>query len=74
MTRPADHERLNAKRLPHAWGSHAPVFEDKVRYVELAAAQESIIESIALSPLAMVLSNPNRPDNPLEVVNSAFAR
>lgn len=72
MTRPADHERLNAKRLPHAWGSHAPVFEDKVRYVELAAAQESIIESIALSPLAMVLSNPNRPDNPLEVVNSAF--
>jgi PAS domain S-box-containing protein len=40
--------------------------------VKLTAEQERIIESVGLSPLAMVLSNPNRPDNPLEVINSAF--
>ena len=34
--------------------------------------QDRIIESIALSPVAMVLSNPRRADNPLEVVNAAF--
>jgi PAS domain S-box-containing protein len=34
--------------------------------------KEAIIESVALSPLAMVLSNPRRPDNPLEVVNPVF--
>lgn len=31
-----------------------------------------LFETVELSPLAMVLSNPHRPDNPLEVVNSAF--
>jgi PAS domain S-box-containing protein len=35
-------------------------------------AQERIVESVVTSPLAMVLSNPRRPDNPLEVVNKAF--
>ena len=34
--------------------------------------QRALIESIALSPLAMVISNPRRPDNPLQLVNSAF--
>ena len=34
--------------------------------------QDAIIESVCLSPLAMVLSNPRRPDNPLEVVNPVF--
>ena len=34
--------------------------------------QDSIIASVASSPLAMVLSNPRHPDNPLEVVNTAF--
>lgn len=34
--------------------------------------QDRIIESVVSSPLAMVLSNPRRPDNPLEVVNQAF--
>ena len=34
--------------------------------------QDSIIESVCSSPLAMVLSNPRRPDNPLEVVNPVF--
>jgi PAS domain S-box-containing protein len=34
--------------------------------------QRALIESIALSPIAMVVSNPRRPDNPLELVNSAF--
>jgi hypothetical protein len=36
------------------------------------AEQYRLIESVGMSPLAMVLSNPRRPDNPLEVVNPAF--
>ena len=32
----------------------------------------ALLESIALCPVAMVVSNPRRPDNPLEVVNPAF--
>jgi PAS domain S-box-containing protein len=32
----------------------------------------ALIEAIGLSPLAMVVSNPRRPDNPLELVNDAF--
>jgi len=31
-----------------------------------------LIDSVGASPLAMVVSNPRRPDNPLEVVNEAF--
>ena len=34
--------------------------------------RDSLIESIALSPIAMVVSNPRHPDNPLELVNDAF--
>jgi len=34
--------------------------------------QDAIIESVCSSPLAMVLSNPRVPDNPLEVVNPVF--
>jgi PAS domain S-box-containing protein len=34
--------------------------------------RDRLLESLALSPVAMVLSNPRRPDNPLEMVNSAF--
>ena len=34
--------------------------------------RHEIIESVASSPLAMVLSNPHRPDNPLEIVNRIF--
>ena len=33
---------------------------------------QALLESIALSPLAMVISNPKRPDNPIEVANPAF--
>ena len=33
---------------------------------------DRLIESIGLSPLALVLTNPRKPDNPLEVVNAAF--
>lgn len=40
--------------------------------MQVASADESLIESVALSPLAMVLSNPRRADNPLEVVNAGF--
>jgi len=31
-------------------------------------------ESVAASPLAMVVTNPNRPDNPIEIANAAFCR
>ena len=37
-----------------------------------ARGQEDLIQAIALSPIAMVISNPRRPDNPLEVVNDIF--
>lgn len=33
-----------------------------------------IIDSIAASPIAMVVTNPRRPDNPIEVANEAFCR
>ena len=36
--------------------------------------QESLIDAIALSPIAMVVTNPRVPDNPLEFVNDAFCR
>jgi PAS domain S-box-containing protein len=38
----------------------------------MTADQRALIDSVALSPLAMVLSNPARADNPIEVANSAF--
>jgi PAS domain S-box-containing protein len=34
--------------------------------------RSELIESVALSPLAMVVSNPRRADNPIEIANSAF--
>lgn len=37
-----------------------------------AAEPDRLIEAIALSPIAMVISNPRRADNPLEVVNPTF--
>jgi PAS domain S-box-containing protein len=37
-----------------------------------ARGQDDLIQAIALSPIAMVISNPRRPDNPLEVVNDVF--
>jgi PAS domain S-box-containing protein len=40
--------------------------------VSVPADRDRIVESVIDSPLAMVLSNPRRPDNPLEVVNKAF--
>ena len=33
---------------------------------------DSVIDSIAASPLAMVITNPRLPDNPIEVANGAF--
>jgi PAS domain S-box-containing protein len=33
---------------------------------------DSLLESIGLSPIASVISNPRRPDNPIEVANTAF--
>jgi PAS domain S-box-containing protein len=33
-----------------------------------------VLDSIAASPIAMVITNPCRPDNPIEVANAAFCR
>lgn len=38
----------------------------------MPVSQRELIEAIGLSPIAMVVSNPRRPDNPLELVNGAF--
>ena len=38
----------------------------------MASSYAKLIESLGDLPLAMVLSNPRRPDNPLEIVNPAF--
>lgn len=38
----------------------------------VAIAHRQLLESIGLSPIATVVSNPRRPDNPLEVANDAF--
>ena len=35
-------------------------------------ADDQLLESIGISPIATVISNPRRPDNPLEAANSAF--
>ena len=37
-----------------------------------ARGQDDLIQAIALSPIAMVISNPRLSDNPLEVVNDVF--
>ena len=33
---------------------------------------DSMVESIAASPIAMVVTNPDRADNPIEIANAAF--
>ena len=40
----------------------------------MPVADEQLLESVGLSPIATVISNPRRPDNPLEVANPAFCR
>jgi PAS domain S-box-containing protein len=39
----------------------------------MTTSNDRLLESIGLSPIATVISNPRRPDNPLEVVNPAFS-
>jgi len=34
----------------------------------------SVVESVGGSPIAMVITNPQRPDNPIEIANEAFCR
>jgi PAS domain S-box-containing protein len=36
--------------------------------------EREVLESIANSPIAMVVTNPRRPDNPIEVANQAFCQ
>jgi len=38
----------------------------------MASPEQHHIDSVAASPLAMVVTNPFRPDNPIEIANSAF--
>jgi hypothetical protein len=38
----------------------------------MSGVNEQLLESIALSPIATVISNPRLPDNPLEVANAGF--
>lgn len=38
----------------------------------MPSANVKLLETIELSPIATVVSNPRRPDNPLEVANAAF--
>jgi PAS domain S-box-containing protein len=38
----------------------------------LTEDHRQLIETVGASPLAMVISNPHLPDNPIEVANSAF--
>ena len=38
----------------------------------IAEDHRQLIDAVGVSPIAMVVSNPRLPDNPLEVVNSAF--
>ena len=38
----------------------------------MSVAFDQLLDSLAQSPVAMVVSNPGRPDNPLELVNPAF--
>lgn len=33
---------------------------------------QEIVDSVIASPLAMVVTNPRKPDNPIEIVNAAF--
>ncbi|HEY8574464.1 LuxR C-terminal-related transcriptional regulator [Phenylobacterium sp.] len=40
----------------------------------MADDERALIEAIGLSPIAMVASNPRRPDNPLELANEAFCK
>ena len=34
----------------------------------------SVVDSVGASPVAMVITNPQRPDNPIEIANEAFCR
>ena len=38
----------------------------------MPVANQQLLDSIGNSPIATVISNPGRPDNPLEVANAAF--
>jgi PAS domain S-box-containing protein len=38
----------------------------------MADVDDQLLDSIGLSPVATVISNPRRPDNPIEVANAAF--
>jgi PAS domain S-box-containing protein len=39
----------------------------------MAVEQRELIEAVGLSPIAMVVSNPRRRDNPIEIANRAFS-
>ena len=39
---------------------------------KIGFADAALAETIAASPIASVVTNPRRPDNPIEVANAAF--
>ena len=58
---------LVGSEIPHIGRMPLLRYDRRVAY-----DQRTLIEAIGLSPIAMVVSNPRRPDNPLELVNAAF--
>lgn len=40
----------------------------------MASVEQQVIDSVAASPLAMVVTNPRLPDNPIAVANAAFCQ
>lgn len=38
----------------------------------ISDVQDRVLDSVGFSPIATVVTNPRRPDNPIEVVNGAF--
>lgn len=50
-------------------GAHLPSYDSAMQPV---SDPDRLLETLGSSPMAMVISNPRRPDNPLEAVNPAF--
>jgi PAS domain S-box-containing protein len=53
---------------------YTPVVEGINEEPSLIEDHRQLIEAVGASPIAMVVTNPRRPDNPLEVVNDAFCK
>ena len=64
---------MGGKRTLHsARASSRPAAAGGSRSLRVFDVNERLLESIELSPIATVISNPRLADNPLEVANAAF--